>query len=174
MLRGGFLLSLYLVSLTFILFASAGRIDWPVGWACLSIYIVISIIYFLLVDPELVRERSHMRSGVKRRDMILASLSFLFFFPVTLLIAGLDAGRFGWSPPLGIIVQSIALFGFTLGNIVGSWAIVSNKFFSTFLRIQEDRGHYVVNKGPYRYVRHSGYAGTIVSSIALPFALGSL
>ncbi len=50
----------------------------------------------------------------------------------------------------------------------------ANRFFSTFVRIQEDRGHHVVTTGPYRFVRHPGYAGAIVGSLALPLALGSL
>ena len=52
--------------------------------------------------------------------------------------------------------------------------MATNRFFSTFVRFQEDRSHEVVKGGPYRYVRHPGYAGTILAAITLPLALGSL
>jgi protein-S-isoprenylcysteine O-methyltransferase Ste14 len=49
----------------------------------------------------------------------------------------------------------------------------ANPFFSTFVRIQDDRGHAVVNSGPYAWVRHPGYAGTIIAHLALPLIFGS-
>lgn len=174
MIRGLILVSIYLLSLAAMLFFSAGRADWPMGWATLGVYIVISVLAFVLVDPELVKERSRLRSGTKSADMVLASLSFLFFFPLTLLVSGLDVGRFGWSPPFPHSVQLTALVVFAMGNAFGCWAMVSNKYFSTFVRIQTDRGHEVVTRGPYRIVRHPGYAGTILAVLALPLSLGSL
>jgi protein-S-isoprenylcysteine O-methyltransferase Ste14 len=68
--------------------------------------------------------------------------------------------------------MGLAVFG--LGNAFGCWALVSNRFFSTYLRIQADRGHRVVADGPYGIVRHPGYGGTILASLALPISLGSL
>ena len=38
-----------------------------------------------------------------------------------------------------------------------------NVFFSSVIRIQNDRGQVVVTTGPYAYIRHPGYlAGTLV------------
>ena len=48
-----------------------------------------------------------------------------------------------------------------------------NTFFSEVVRIQEDRGHLVVTSGPYRVVRHPGYAGNIVAWPCIALALGS-
>lgn len=76
--------------------------------------------------------------------------------------------------PLPGVVQIRALVAFALGNALGSWAMVSNRNFSTFLRLQHDREHQVETRGPYRYVRHPGYAGVIVGALAFPLALGSL
>jgi protein-S-isoprenylcysteine O-methyltransferase Ste14 len=156
MLRGFIVLCVYLGSLAAILVLSFGSVDWPMGWACLGTYTAISLANFFLVDPELVKERSRLREGVDRRDALLASVSFLFFFPITLAIAGIDVGRLGWSLPLPLPLRLLALLLFTLGNALGRWAMVTNRFFSTFVRIQEDRGHEVVTRGPYRYVRHPG------------------
>ena len=52
--------------------------------------------------------------------------------------------------------------------------MIVNKFFVKFVRIQAERGHYVVTDGPYAYIRHPGYAGTVLAFIVLPIALSSL
>lgn len=174
MLRGFIVLLIYLASLVTILFLSYGSLDWPMGWASLGIYTAISLANFFLVDRELVRERSRLRVGVQRRDVLLASISFFFLFPVTLAVAGIDAGRLGRSPPMPLSLRLLALLLFTLGNALGRWAMAANRFFSTFFRIQEDRSHEVETGGPYRFVRHPGYAGAIVAGIAWPLALASL
>ena len=50
----------------------------------------------------------------------------------------------------------------------------ANPFFATVVRVQRERGHRVVDQGPYGMVRHPGYAGAIATHLALPVALGSL
>lgn len=174
MVRGFVITVLYAGTLIVILFASAGRWNWAMGWATLSIHIVISFLGFFFANPELVKERSQIRPEIKSWDIVLASVSFLFFYPFTLAVAGFDVGRFGWSPPLLWIAQAAALVLFALGNGLALWAVLSNRYFSTFVRLQEDRGHAVVREGPYKYIRHPGYAGTIVAALALPITLGSL
>ena len=42
------------------------------------------------------------------------------------------------------------------------------------VRIQEDRDHKVISTGPYSIVRHPGYSGLLLASIAIPLMLGSL
>jgi len=174
MLRPVILAGLYFFFLAAILFGSAGHVDWPMAWALLAVYLAFIIIAFFVVEPDLIQERSHIRAGVKRWDLVLASLSFVWFSPVTLLVAGLDAERFEWSPSFPAAVQLLALAVFVLGTAIGCWAEATNKFFSTFVRIQTERGHCVIIDGPYAHVRHPGYAGTIFASIALPLLLGSL
>ena len=172
--RGYIRLIVYILLVASILFISAGRLNWPIAWVFLAIYAAIILIGVIFVDPELIEERSHIGPGAKRWDIILASLVVVFLFPATFLIAGLDAGRYHWSPPFAIWVQLLALLVFILGSAISSWAMATNKFFSTVVRIQTDRGHYVITGGPYKYVRHPGYTGAIVVSIAIPLLLGSL
>jgi protein-S-isoprenylcysteine O-methyltransferase Ste14 len=174
MLRGYIRLILYILFVAAILFSSAGRLDWTAAWVFLGVYIAIISISLVFIDPELIEERSHIGPGAKRWDIVLASLVVIFLFPVTFLVAGLDAGRFNWSPPFPIWVQLMALLVFIMGSAISSWAMAVNKFFSTVVRIQTERGHYVVTGGPYRYVRHPGYTGAIVVSISIPILLGSL
>jgi protein-S-isoprenylcysteine O-methyltransferase Ste14 len=51
--------------------------------------------------------------------------------------------------------------------------MLTNHYFSTFVRIQADRGHQVVSGGPYAFVRHPGYVGIIATTLAVPLVLGS-
>jgi protein-S-isoprenylcysteine O-methyltransferase Ste14 len=60
-----------------------------------------------------------------------------------------------------------------LGYALFLWAMASNAFFAEGVRIQRERGHTVTAGGPYRYVRHPGYVGAILSQAATPFLLGS-
>lgn len=48
---------------------------------------------------------------------------------------------------------------------------MENRYFSAVARIQEDRGQQVVTSGPYRFVRHPSYAGTLLASLAWPLML---
>jgi protein-S-isoprenylcysteine O-methyltransferase Ste14 len=52
--------------------------------------------------------------------------------------------------------------------------MASNRFFSTAVRIQDDRGQTVAQGGPYRYVRHPGYVGFILAGASTALLLGSL
>lgn len=173
-LRGYIRLLLYILFLAAILFVSYGSLDWASAWVFLGVYVVIILISLVFIDPELIEERSHIRPGAKRWDIVLASLVVVFLFPATFIVAGLDSGRYHWSPPFPIWVQLLGLVIYVMGSVITSWAMVVNKFFSTVVRIQADRGHYVITGGPYRYVRHPGYTGAIIVSISIPLILGSL
>lgn len=174
MLRAYIRIVLYILFVAAILFVSAGRLDWPIAWVFLGVYTAIIVIALIFVDPELIKERSRIGPGAKKWDLVIAGLGIVFLFPATFIIAGLDAGRFNWSPPFPIWVQLLALLVFVMGSAIQSWAMVTNKFYSTIVRIQKERGHYVVTGGPYRYVRHPGYTGALMVSIALPLVFGSL
>jgi len=49
-----------------------------------------------------------------------------------------------------------------------------DKFYGRVVRIQKERGHHVIADGPYHYLRHPGYLGQIIFSLASALALGSL
>jgi protein-S-isoprenylcysteine O-methyltransferase Ste14 len=120
----------------------------------------------------MLEERFSPGEGVKAWDRPLASIAMLLSL-VTLVAAGLDM-RFGWSPELALGVRLAALILFVLGDTLSKWAAVTNRFYSRIVRIQKDRGHTVVDQGPYRFVRHPGYAGGLLAGLATPIVLGSL
>ena len=167
-------LILYILLVATILFVSAGRTDWYIAWAFLGVYLAIIIIGIIYIDPDLLEERSHIGPGAKKWDIVLAISVVVFILPLTLLVAGLDIGRYHWSPVLPVWIQIIFLLCFVIGSTIQLWAMITNKFFSTFVRIQTDRGHYVVTDGPYKYVRHPGYSAAIIVSFSIPLLLGSI
>lgn len=158
-----------------LLFTSAGTLVWPIVWALQAEYIAIYLLnryYFLRDKSELIAERGKPKQGVKKWDKIITAVIMLFNLSM-LMIIGLDE-RFSWSPNFPLSLQITGLFLIACGQLLFSWAMASNPFFSTLVRIQEDRGQIVAQQGPYCYVRHPGYVGYIVFTLATPLALSSL
>jgi protein-S-isoprenylcysteine O-methyltransferase Ste14 len=91
-----------------------------------------------------------------------------------MLIGGLDAGRYGWSPKFSWWVYILSTLVYLFGQAIFLWAKRTNRFFSAVVRIQKDRGQQVCQEGPYKYVRHPGYIGGIFFTILTPILLGSL
>ena len=157
-----------------LLFGAAGRLDWPMGWAYMAILIASTVVLLAFGDREMLLVRAGKEKGAKTWDQILAKVSFLLFWPISTVVAGLDYGRLHLSPSIPIPVRLMAMFVFAFGLAFSVWAMIVNKFFVKFVHIQTDREHAVITNGPYACVRHPGYAGSLLSFISLPVALGSL
>jgi len=160
-----------------ILFISSGRLDWWAAWVYLGLYIVgtsASILVMVLYNPELIAERTQgLRPDTKSWDRTVVNLYGFAIGVLTPLISGLDI-RFGWTQQIPLAVPMLALLFALLGFGVGSWAVALNPFYIATVHVQKDRGHTVVSEGPYRFVRHPGYLGSIVACIATPLILNSL
>jgi len=160
-----------------ILFLSSGRLDWWFAWVYLGIFVLgvgVNSYVLLRVNPELIAERARQFTPeTKKWDRILATLWGLMSVIVALLVAGLDK-RFGWSPEMPMTVHLIAMLFYMFGSAFAAWALVSNPFFAGTVRIQTERGHSVASSGPYRFVRHPGYAGWMISNVAVVVMLGSM
>jgi len=153
-----------------VLFRCAGRWDLPMFWSYLGVWIAGSVIGATMMDPGLVKER--LRPGPGGKDY----LSALLIAPVALgqfAAAGLDVGRFHWSDTVPLGVQVVGLLTVAGAFAVMLWASVVNRFFSSVIRIQTDRGHRVVTDGPYRIVRHPAYAAAPFFFVGTGVALGS-
>jgi protein-S-isoprenylcysteine O-methyltransferase Ste14 len=162
-----------------VLFVCGGDFGWWQAWIYSLLTVAAGVGGRILAErrhPGLLAERQNIEKVLvaKAWDKVLAPLMALMSlgFPLV-IVAGLDH-RFGWSPvfPLWIIVLGIILI--TLGYAFSMWALVENRFFSSVVRIQADRGHVVCDSGPYRIVRHPGYAGYILPLLGIVLALGSL
>ena len=108
-----------------------------------------------------------------RADRFFATAIVVFGTLAVLITAGLDA-RFGWSAPIGSGLWGLALTLAFGSQMFVLWAMATNPFFATTVRIQGERGHHVVSSGPYQLVRHPGYLGSLIYNLAIPLVLGSL
>jgi len=174
--RRGIAVNFFFILLSLpLLLISAGKINWINGWLYFGLILVYEIVYvFLLmrINPELLNERGKfVKEGTKPFDKIYAA----FYLPLSyfiLIISGLDAVRYEWSTmPLGITLLGLIMIIFAF--CFSFWAIAVNSYFECTVRIQKDRKQKVVTNGPYRIVRHPGYAAGIVSVLAAPLILGS-
>lgn len=155
------------------LFGSAGRFDWANAWVLLGLNFAASVTTTALLwrSDELLAERSNVKAG-KSWDRAIAGLVVLVGPVVTWITAGLD-DRFRWSGgmPAWAFAMGIAVAVFSAALI--AWAMKSNQFFSSVVRIQKDRGHRVVASGPYRFIRHPGYTGMSAFTLVTPLILNS-
>lgn len=171
--RGLIKVNIYVAVLVLVFFLCAGRLNLPSAWAYFAVILVNAAITSLKMDPDLIAERSGIGKDAKRWDILPAILMGRLGPLAILVVAGLDA-RFEWSAPPAISLRIAAWAAAILGLIFTDWAVISNRFFSSVVRIQKERDHTVIVAGPYRWVRHPGYAGTLPYIAATPVILGSL
>ena len=163
-----------LLMLAVMLFLSAGRLDWVMGWVLVGItFLWASGTALVLIprNPELLAERTGPKKGAKTWDMVILSIIGLVTI-ARCIVAGLDE-RFGWTTGIPLPLQIATLAVAVLAYALVVWATAANAFFSQVVRIQKERGHTVATSGPYRHVRHPGYVGTILFELATPVMLGS-
>ena len=161
-----------------VLLVCGGDFGWWQAWVYSLLIVAAGIggrIWAERRHPGLLAERQNIEKiqSAKAWDKVLAPLMALSVVFPLVIVAGLDH-RCGWSPvfPLWLIVLGFILI--SLGYAFAVWALVENRFFSSVVRIQADRGHVVCDSGPYRIVRHPGYAGNILPLLGIVLALGSV
>lgn len=176
-MKAGYLIKHLSGTLVFflVLFVSAGRWDYWQGLVYLAIGLVMFFLSYTVLrpDPGLMDERSKAGEGAKKWDKTILGLSFLATIAMY-IIAGLDSGRYRWSPGFN---QSLYVAGAVLtasGQLLFLIAQKQNKFFSSIMRIQTDRGHTVCETGLYRVVRHPAYLGSVIQATGFPLIMGSL
>ncbi len=162
----------FFIVLAVMMFLPAGA-GWRRGWLFYGVFcasMVLSAAYLWRVNPDIFIARSKVHRGTKAWDKVLMVPllgSFFAVFP----IAGFDA-RYGWShAPAWVVALGYALFAFGYG--VSIWVYTVNKFAEPSVRIQSDRGHRVIDTGPYAIVRHPLYVAAVLLLAGIPLALGS-
>jgi protein-S-isoprenylcysteine O-methyltransferase Ste14 len=158
-----------------ILFGTAGTLRWWNGWVMLGCTALAGTLVGILSrqSPDLFEERKHAGERAKPWDRAWVSLATAVLPVLGLILAGLDR-RFGWTHSVTSWESLFAGVVMVGASALTYWAMRSNRFFSTHVRIQSDRGHTVVTHRPYRVVRHPGYTGAIGYNLAAPILLGSL
>ncbi len=162
------------IVMALLLFLPAGTWRWGRGWLFFLVFLLVmalAALYLWRVNPEIYAARSRIQPGTKRWDLILMAILGSLLVAV-LPVAGLDAGHFRWS----VVPWWACLLGYALllaGIGIATWAEAVNRFFEWGVRIQAERGHAVIDTGPYAVVRHPGYVGTCLLVVGIALSLGS-
>lgn len=160
-----------------ILIVCSGDWSWWQAWVYGLVIFIAGVsgrIWSEVRHPGLMQERVKFDKApdVKPWDKILSPLmGFSTVFPLV-IVAGLDR-RYGWTSPFPLWANLLGLLLAALGYAFAVWALVENPFFSSVVRIQKERGHVVCDTGPYRFIRHPGYAGNILALFGVVLALDS-
>jgi protein-S-isoprenylcysteine O-methyltransferase Ste14 len=176
-MKASYLIKLFLGTCLFfaVLFVSAGTLNYWQG----LIYVAIGFIMLVLnstllrIDQELLKERAKPGENTKKWDKVILGLSFLVTISMY-ITAGLDSGRYHWSPDFHWGLTVIGIILTAAGQLLFLVAQKQNKFFSSTVRIQTNREHTVCETGLYRIVRHPAYMGSIIQSLGFPLLFGSL
>ncbi len=157
-------------TLATVAFLSAGRTNLPMVRAYIATFSVITLIAALIVDPQLFEERSN--PGDIGLDPF-SGTGITIFFLSTVAVAAMDAGRFHWTQVITYQTQATALAFVAFFMCLQVWTMAVNPFFSSVIRLQTDRGHQPITRGPYRLIRHPGYFAMLFNMPAIAVALGS-
>jgi protein-S-isoprenylcysteine O-methyltransferase Ste14 len=157
-----------------VLVACAGTLRWGAAWLYVGLYVgLIALASVVIVPrhPEVVAERSRGRAGAVGWDRAITTALIVPSLGI-LAVAGLQY-RWSWPPamPAWLVVCGVVLFVAGYAVVVATMA--ANPFFAQVVRIQTEREHVAVTGGPYRFVRHPGYAGMITSALGSVLLLGS-
>ena len=164
----------YIAMYAVLVFLPAGRWDWIAGWLYLAIACIGMGCGFALVwarHPELIEHRMRIGKGTKTWDKVWLCLFTLALLSVY-VVAGFDVVRYGWSE-MSTWFWPAGLALFTAGTALFLWPMTVNPFFEKTVRIQTERGHRVIDTGPYQYIRHPGYVGFFGWILSVPLLLGS-
>ena len=152
-----------------IIFTSAGRWDLPFVWGVIAALALFYVVLMAFGDPGLIRER--VTPGGADKDRLSRRLGGVLLI-ASWILTGLDVGRFHWSL-IPWHAQAAGLVGYVLSLALIFWAMRSNPFYSSVVRVQAERGQHAVSAGPYRFVRHPGYTASILGMLTGSLALGS-
>lgn len=168
---------LFVVLLPFLPLLIARDWGWWEAWA----YGVLGLGSFIISrylaarkTPDILAERSkfmhHQDAQAWDKKIIpLAGVIGIFIA----IVAGLDQ-LLGWSAIFNLAWRVVGLLMVLAGYAFSSYALIENRFFSGMVRLQSDRGHSVISSGPYRWMRHPGYAGALIAYLFVPVLLDSL
>lgn len=154
----------------------SGRWDWWQAWTMGVLFILSFVVSRAIAagkTPDILKERANYatQGNTQAWDKWLSPV-VAFGSVFILLAAGLDE-LFNWSPDLPLELELLGLALILFGYIFGSYAFVENAFFSGTVRLQPERGQTVISTGPYAWVRHPGYLGSLIASLGMPLLLDS-
>jgi len=171
-------LLLFYLLIPFVLFICGGDLEWWQAWVYSGLLVISGIEGRILAEkrhPGILAERINVEKmqEAKAWDKVLAPLMAISLSFPLVIVAGLDH-RYGWTLLFPTWLNLFGLLLIALGYAFSTWALIENRFFSSTVRIQKERGHRVCDSGPYRFLRHPGYAGNLFALPGIILALESV
>ena len=156
----------------------SGNYAWWEAWMVIIITGLITVgtrLALIIKRPGLARERVNYqkKQDIQPWDKVLMPMVAVYFPILIWLVAGFDK-RYDGSPQLGWQIEISAMLLMILAYLFSTWAMLVNQFFAAIVRIQSERGQQVIQNGPYRIVRHPGYAGGLLGFLLFPLTLSAL
>jgi protein-S-isoprenylcysteine O-methyltransferase Ste14 len=155
------------------IFLNTHRLGWTLGWIYVCMVasaLVINLVCLVLWNPELIWRRVVLGEYTKIWDRIWTLLFVITIFGLFFVVKA-ETSSWGSSEPGAMWLLGLAIFA--LSWILFNWSMAVNPFFEKTVRIQTDRGHRVIDTGPYAYIRHPGYTGLAGWIISAPLLLSS-
>lgn len=165
-----FVTALYFGLIGTLMFIIAGTTELPFMWLTLGLQLFLGLIAIALVDEDLLKERIKPQ-GADKDKFSVPALSVLYFGQ--LAFAAYDVGQLHLSDSIPLSIKVVSVLLITVGWIGTIWAMRENRFFSSAIRIQDDRGQKVINTGPYHFIRHPGYIFGSLMIVFQALAIGS-
>jgi protein-S-isoprenylcysteine O-methyltransferase Ste14 len=166
---------IWVVAMGALLFVPAGTLHWPAAWVFLGTLGILGMssgLWLAKTDPALLAER--MRP-MMQTNQPAADKAFMLGFGLVALIwfvvIGLDERTHASDIPVALQALGWAMLLLSTGFIL--WVMRVNSFAAPVVKLQAERGHRVVSSGPYAWVRHPMYSGTVLFFVGAPLLLGS-
>jgi protein-S-isoprenylcysteine O-methyltransferase Ste14 len=167
--------SFFVVAFGAVLFVSAGTLDWPAAWLFLLVSATLGPacgLWLARTDPALLAERLR---PTFQADQPAADKKFMLAFAVASLVwliaIGLDRRAHASNVPFALQAAGLAMYLLSTAFIM--WVFRANSFAAPVVKVQDARHHRVISSGPYAFVRHPMYSGTILFFVGVPLLLGS-
>jgi protein-S-isoprenylcysteine O-methyltransferase Ste14 len=166
---------IWIAAMGALLFVPAGTLHWAAAWVFLGTIAILGVaggLWLAKTDPALLAER--MRP-MMQDNQTAADKKFMLVFGFTALIwflaIGLDARYHASDIPVALQALGWTMLLLSTGFIM--WVMRENSFAVPVVKLQTERGHRVVSTGPYAWVRHPMYSGTMLFFVGAPLLLGS-
>src|SRR6478609_7991271 len=167
---------IWIVAMGALLFVPAGTWRWPAVWIFLVAMTLTGLfagLWLAKTDPALFAERMRLtaRDEQPAADKLFVpalSIAFLGWF----VLIGIDHRLHGSEFSSSLQISGLAMQ--LVSAVFIMWVMRVNSFAAPLVKVQSERGHHVIDSGPYAWVRHPMYTGAIVFFIGIPLLLGSL
>ena len=166
---------LYIAGMGALLFIAAGTLQWPAAWLYLATMAVLGLasgVWLAKTDPALLAERMRPmmqaeQPAADKKFMLVFGFAALAWF----VVIGLDERVHASNVPVALQALGLVLLVASTGYIM--WVMRENSFAAPVVKVQRERGHRVIDSGPYAHVRHPMYSGTVLYFFGTPLLLGS-